>query len=97
MKTTDLPTYGVFLLTLSLLIIASRYELAAQRLSRDLNVDLLINQAGYLPHAHKACVVKGKIDQTFEVIDPKTQNVVYTGSLEYRPGDLGDFSVGDYG
>ncbi len=34
-------------------------EAQAQRISRDLNVDLLINQAGYVPHAGKTIVTKG--------------------------------------
>jgi hypothetical protein len=34
-------------------------DLNARRLSRELNVDLLINQAGYMPDAGKTVVTKG--------------------------------------
>ena len=68
----------------------------AQRLSRDLNVDLLINQAGYLPHATKTCVTRGSVKRTFEVIDIMTRQIVYTGNLQPGPGDFGSWLTGDF-
>jgi hypothetical protein len=71
-------------------------EINAQRLSRDLNVDLLINQVGYLPSAGKKIVTKGKVNGRFEITDLATQTVVFTGFFHPEPGDFGDYSVGDF-
>jgi len=87
---------GMVVCTFLLSIPAGINELQAQRLSRDLNVDLLINQAGYVPQAGKTCVTKGIINAGFEVIDLETQKVVYRGILKPDPGDFGVYSVGDF-
>lgn len=71
-------------------------EVRGQRLSRDLNVDLLVNQIGYAPVARKICVARGSVNGTFEVVDLKTQTVVYTGVLKPGGSDLGDYSIGDF-
>ena len=71
-------------------------EIKAQRLSRDLNVDLLINQVGYVPAAGKNLVAKGKADGKFEIVDLETQMVVFTGFFHPEQGDFGDYSVGDF-
>ena len=70
--------------------------LQAQRLSRDLNVDLLINQVGYVPNAGKTVITKGLTERKFEVINLKTQKVVYTDVLQPNPNDFGEYSVGDF-
>ena len=57
----------------------SAQDLKAQRLSRDLNVDLLINQVGYTPLAGKSIVTKGKRKEKFEIFDLETKTVVFTG------------------
>ena len=41
---------------------------SARRLSRELNVDLLINQAGYVPGTGKTVVTKGLINRKYEVV-----------------------------
>ena len=71
-------------------------EIKAQRLSRDLNVDLLVNQVGYVPQAGKTFVTKGIINGKFEVINLETQKVAYTGVIKPNPGDFGDYSTGDF-
>ena len=63
-------------------------EIKGQRLSRDLNVDLLINQVGYMPSAGKKIVTKGKTNGKFEIIDLETQTVVFTGFLHLVPAIL---------
>ncbi len=68
----------------------------AQRLSRDLNVDILVNQAGYLPSAGKICVVKGETSGRFEVIDVVTNHVAYSGELKPSGGDFGTWLTGDF-
>ncbi len=83
-------------LMLFIMVLQGVPEVSAQRLSRDLNVDLLINQAGYVPHAAKTVVTKGRITGKFEVSDLKTNKVVYTGSLQPYPCDFGDYSTGDF-
>jgi hypothetical protein len=71
-------------------------ELKAQRLSRDLNVDLLVNQVGYVPQSGKTFVTKGMINEKFEVINLETQKVAYTGVIKPNPGDFGEYSTGDF-
>jgi hypothetical protein len=68
----------------------------SQRISRDLNVDILINQAGYHPAAGKICVVKGETSAKFEVINTETQEVVFTGDLQPASGDFGKYLTGDF-
>lgn len=67
-----------------------------QRFSRDLQVDLLTNHVGYVPNTGKNVVVKGNVNQKFEVIDIKNQKVVYEGSFSPSDCDFGDYSVGDF-
>ena len=81
----------------SLLILpGSQGDLQAQRLSRDLNVDLLINQAGYVPHAAKLCVTAGTAPRDFQVLCVETAEVVFAGELQPTPGDFGDYLQGDF-
>ena len=68
----------------------------AQRLSRELNVDLLINQAGYVPGAGKTVVTKGLINRNYEVIRLDNQQVVFEGRFTPNTCDFGDYSVGDF-
>ncbi len=71
-------------------------ELNAQRLSRDLNVDLLINQAGYMPNAEKVVVTQGEVERNFEVVDITSMDVVYSGSLKPVKGDFGYYLSGTF-
>ncbi len=68
----------------------------AQKISRDLNVDLLINQVGYVPWAGKNIVTKGRSGAKFDVIELETEKVAFTGILHPGPGDFGEYSVGDF-
>jgi hypothetical protein len=86
----------VLVLSFSILIAGETLELNAQRLSRDLNVDLLVNQVGYVPNAGKSFVTKGTINAKFDVINLETQKVVYTGEIKPNSGDFGEYSVGDF-
>jgi len=71
-------------------------DLKAQRFSRDLNLDLAVNQVGYRPGAAKTCITRGETEQKFEVINLETQKVVFSGAFKPVRGDFGDFSVGDF-
>lgn len=68
----------------------------AQRLSRDLQVDVWVNQAGYLPNAAKTCIAKGDTDRKFEVINITTAKVVLSGTMEPFQGDFGHYVLGDF-
>ena len=97
MKTIIKPL-SIRLMSLIFIIstIARTIEINAQRLSRDLNVDLLINHVGYVPSAGKKIVTKGKANGKFEITDLETRTVVFTGFFHPEPGDFGDYSVGDF-
>ncbi len=71
-------------------------EINSQRLSRDLNVDLLTNQVGYMPSAGKNLVTKGKINSKFEIIDLENQTIVFTGYFHPGSDDFGDYSSADF-
>jgi hypothetical protein len=68
----------------------------AQRLSRDANVNILINQAGYLPDASKICVVESREELRFQVIDTENQRTVYSGVMQPENGDFGTYARGDF-
>ncbi|MDR3269621.1 MAG: glycoside hydrolase family 9 protein [Tannerella sp.] len=71
-------------------------NMQAQRFSRDLNVDLLINQAGYVPDAGKTVIAKGLITRRFEIVNLKNQQVVFRGNFKPNTCDFGDYSTGDF-
>ena len=71
-------------------------ELQGQSLSRDLHVDLLVNQVGYVPQAGKTVVTRGIRTGKYELIDIETQKTVYSGFFKPCPSDLGEYSVGDF-
>jgi hypothetical protein len=79
-----------------ILLISDITLLNAQRLSRDYNVDILVNQAGYLPDASKMCVAPGSFNREFEVIHTASQRVVYSGEFKAASGDFGDYATGDF-
>lgn len=84
------------LIFLTLIIQLQFFELKSQDLSRDLKVEIFINQAGYPTISGKFCVVNGKTAASFEVIDIETQKIVQKGSLLPCPDDLGDYLMGDF-
>jgi hypothetical protein len=81
---------------LTVLFFLTAPDLNAQRLSRELNVDLWINQAGYVPAAGKTVVTKGLLNRTYEVIRLENQQVVFTGRFTPNTCDFGDYSTGDF-
>ena len=87
----------VFLLLIVVaFLLAPNIGVKAQRLSRDLNVDILVNQAGYLPNTNKSCIVNGSLNQKYEVINIASNDIVFTGLFQPVSGDFGDFSRGDF-
>lgn len=96
MKRTLITLSFRFMAILLILSATDTEVTLAQRLTRDLNVDLLINQVGYVPKAGKNIVVKGKRDGKFEIIDLESQTVVFTGFFHHVHDDFGDYSSGDF-
>lgn len=92
----DISYVRLLFMTLLILIAGRNSEIKAQRLSRDLNVDLLVNQVGYVPKTGKFFVTKGIRNGKFEVINLETQKVAFTGVIKPNPGDFGEYSVGDF-
>jgi hypothetical protein len=87
-----------FRITVIILISAfiTSQKVDSQRLSRDLNVDLLTNQVGYIPSFGKNFVTKGKINSKFEITDLENQTIVFRGYFHPVPDDFGDYSSGDF-
>ena len=73
-------------------LLSSFHAAKAQRLSRDLHVDLLTNQVGYLPSAVKTCVLKTSEKTAFEVVDLSSGKVVHRGTLVPKTGDFGTYA-----
>ena len=65
-------------------------------LTRDLSVEVITNQVGYLPNSAKYCVVSGKPGEEFEVVDATTGDTVTRGPMEAARRDFGSFAVGDF-
>ena len=86
----------VLVCLLTMLCINPGNQLVAQRLSRELNVDLLINQAGYTPGATKIVIAPGNLKRKFEVIELESQQVMFEREFEPEEGDFGSYSTGDF-
>ncbi len=89
-------TNCILIFILIFLLSGIHFPLNAQRLSRDKNVDLLINQAGYLPYSAKKAVTKGEKEIDFDVINIETMKVAYSGTLTPKKGDFGTYLTGDF-
>src|SRR5215217_4783293 len=57
---------------------------------------VLTNHVGFGPEAAKFCLLPGRDASAFEVVSTGTGRRVFRGRTTYRPGDLGDYSVGDF-
>jgi hypothetical protein len=85
-----------YLYLLVCLLLFAQLPLNAQRLSREYHVDILVNQAGYLPDASKTCVAPGSLNRNFKVIHIESNKTVHTGQFKPGSGDLGEYSTGDF-
>lgn len=94
LRNVQKPSISLF--TLCFLFLMTGTDLKAQRLSRDLNLDLLVNQIGFVPNTGKTFVTKGLRSGQFEVINVENEKVVFTGNMKPNPGDFGDYSFGDF-
>lgn len=96
MKISIIEKTKSLLAILFILLMGTTSVADTPRLSRDMNVDLLVNQAGYLPDASKKCIVQGVRRQNFDIIHVVSNKVVFTGQFQPRSGDFGDYSAGDF-
>jgi len=92
----NLISIRIAVLILAILVAEGSMDIKAQKISRDLNLGLMINQAGYVPVSIKTIVAKGSLKSNFDIIDLVTQKIVYSGTLRPEHSDFGDYSVGDF-
>jgi hypothetical protein len=64
--------------------------------SRDLQVDIAVNQVGFIPSVLKKCVITVEEKTEFRVIKLETGQVVYKADLHISNGDFGRYGVGDF-
>ena len=57
---------------------------------------VLVNHVGFMPGGYKTCYVAGTKQTNFELIDEKTGEKVYQGTMVSKTGDLGNYLVGDF-
>jgi hypothetical protein len=86
----------MLLLILVLAVSTSPAQQAQQTFTRHWNVDVYVNQVGFVPTAAKTCAVRGDQTADFQVIRMEDQKVVFTGKLAASKGDFGLFSTGDF-
>lgn len=94
-KTKIFP-YAGSILILIFMLTSNHSILLAQRLSRDYNVHILVNQAGYTPDAAKTCVAPGLLERGFVVVNTVTGKIVFKGNFTPIKGDFGDYATGDF-
>jgi hypothetical protein len=83
-------------LLLYTLLISLSASATSQSLSRDVYNTILVNHAGYTTTGHKFCIVKGKSDRTFQIIEITSGKAVSNGILRAQPGDFGEYLVADF-
>ncbi len=68
----------------------------AQHFSRDIDVAIMVNQAGYMPEASKKAVIKGLVSRKFEIFSLDDLESVFSGEFKPQKGDFGTYSIGDF-
>lgn len=81
---------------LLLVVLGCVGPVCGQPFSRDLRVDVTVNQIGFGPGASKRCVLQAPGPENFELIRTNDQKVVFSGPLAVSNGDFGRFLVGDF-
>jgi len=64
--------------------------------SRDLRVDIAVNQVGFVPSVPKKCVVSVQEKTEFRVINLGSGDTIYRADLQISKGDFGRYGVGDF-
>ncbi len=57
---------------------------------------ILVNQVGFHTQAPKICYMHGTQTSDFELVDTRSQKVVFTGKMVYKPGNIGEYLVGNF-
>ncbi|HSW00355.1 MAG TPA: cellulase N-terminal Ig-like domain-containing protein, partial [Sedimentisphaerales bacterium] len=78
------------------IILCVEAPLLGQPFSRDVQVDVRVNQVGFGPGAAKFCVLQEGPADRFEVIRTDDLKVVFSGPLVRSQGDFGSFARGDF-
>jgi len=81
---------------LLLILFCATRPVSGQPFSRDLRVEVTMNQIGFAPGTAKRCVLKAPGPERFEVIRASDRKVVFSGPLTVSDGDFGRFLVGDF-
>ena len=64
--------------------------------SRDLHVDIAVNQVGFIPSAHKKCVMPAQEAEEFNVISLESGEILHKANLQISNGDFDIYGVGDF-
>jgi hypothetical protein len=72
------------------------YNVCAQRLSRDQQMDVLTNHLGYLPSSTKICVLKAPAKAKFDVVEVTSGQIAYSSRTYATGRDLGEYSIADF-
>ncbi len=72
------------------------YWAAHAQPSRDLNINIFVNQIGYTNHSVKKCVAAVDKETRFYVVSAKRNQIVFTGTLLPQKKDFGTFAMGDF-
>ncbi len=70
------------------------YSQSEKAPEKNLDMSVMINQAGYLPDAPKYCVVKESSVRDFEVLNVVSGETVFKGTLTPAGNDLGNYMTG---
>lgn len=57
---------------------------------------ILVNHSGFLPRSNKLCYRQGDTKESFKIMEAGNDKVVFTGKFQYRKGDIGKYSIGDF-
>jgi hypothetical protein len=69
---------------------------SGQTFSRDVQVDVILNQVGFTPGASKQCLLEDCEANVFAVIRTEDPTKVFSAPLTKTEGDFGTFLVGDF-
>ena len=58
--------------------------------------NISLNHVGFTPLAVKTCILPGRGEADFKLIDTNTHEVCYTGKMVEKPGDFGVYRIGDF-
>lgn len=72
-------------ITLVVVLLANNSPVNAQILSEVYNIDLFVNQAGYLPNAHKTCILPKSHHRDFSEVTEEGTYYILSDTLRSSP------------